>query len=208
MFGAQGTTYDRLRGLPARLSSRLRRSSPRDVLLAKLPKNGAGAEIGSWKGDFAARILTRTKPARLFLIDPWEFRSEEEYEHAMYGGHAPDGQREMDAIYRSVMDRFAAEVERGQVVVRRSRSADAAADFPDESLDFVYIDGDHTYAAVKADLDAYYRTVKSGGFVTGDDYGTPGWWDNGVTRAVDEFVASHRCGPPEVVGRQFLIRKP
>ena len=77
----------------------------------------------------------------------------------------------MDAVYESVIDRFRSEIEGGQVLVQRARSVDAAASFSDESLDWAYIDGDHTYEAVKRDLDAYYRIVKSGGFLAGDDYG-------------------------------------
>ena len=60
--------------------------------------------------------------------------------------------------------RFRTGIERGQVHVHRSRSVEAAASFPDDSLDWVYIDGDHTYEAVRADLAAYYRTIRPGGY--------------------------------------------
>ena len=113
----------------------------------------------------------------------------------------------MAPIYESVLDRFRAEIERGQVVVRRSVSADAAADFTDDSLDWAYIDGDHTYESVKSDLEMYHRTIKPGGFLTGGDYGEAGWWENGVRRAVDEFAASGRCKGPTVIGSQFLFTK-
>jgi hypothetical protein len=43
----------------------------RDEVVARLPKEGIGAEVGVWKGDFAANLLQRTKPRRLYLIDPW-----------------------------------------------------------------------------------------------------------------------------------------
>jgi predicted O-methyltransferase YrrM len=84
---------------------------------------------------------------------------------------------------------------------------DAAASFSDESLDWVYIDGDHSYEAVKRDLEAYYRVVKPGGFIAGDDYGAAnGWFGDGVTRAVDEFAA--RCADVTIIGSQFLLTKP
>ena len=175
-------------------------------LLALLPKGATCAEIGSWRGDNAARILSSRRPRQLYLVDPWEYREEEKYEQAWFGGAAQAGQEDMDAIYESVIDRFRSNIERGQVVVKRLRSVDAATSFPDDTLDWVYIDGDHSYEGVKDDLEAYYRTVKSGGFLAGDDYESTGWWKDGVKRAVDEFAG--RCAGLTVIGSQFLLKKP
>ena len=52
-----------------------------------------------------------------------------------------------------------------------------------------------------------YRIVKPGGLIAGDDYGDAGWWENGVTKAVDEFAASGRCDAPTILGSQFLFTK-
>ena len=185
----------------------------RERLLALLPTGGTCAEIGSWKGDFADTILSRLRPELLYLVDPWEYMSDGP-------GDAEAGQREMDGVHDGVAARFRAEIERGQVRIRRARSLDAAASFAEESLDWVYIDGDHAYEAVKRDLDAYYRTVKAGGFIAGDDYGVRGgsqclsggglavvggWSGDGITRAVDEFA--DRCADLTIIGTQFLLRK-
>lgn len=183
------------------------RSASRDSLLARLPNGGVCAEVGSWKGDFAASILARLQPERLYLIDPWEYRGESAYEHSMYGGDSPDGQRQMEEIYNGVLARFSSEIARGQVIVLRMRSSDAATQLGEDSLDWAYIDSDHTYESVIADLESFSRAVKPGGLIAGDDYGERGWWGNGVTRAVDEFAASERCGGPEIVGSQFLFTR-
>jgi predicted O-methyltransferase YrrM len=190
----------------ARLRAGARRWLQRQRLLAHLPRGAACAEIGTWRGDFAATILRSRRPRRLYLVDPWEHRSEQTYQRAMFGGRTDDGQREMDAIYEGVVAGFRGKIDRGQVVVKRQRSVQAAEDFPDGSLDWVYIDGDHTYDGVKSDLEAYFRKVRPGGYLAGDDYGQPGWWDDGVTRAVDEFAA--RCAGLKVIGSQFLLLKP
>ncbi|HXB65450.1 MAG TPA: class I SAM-dependent methyltransferase [Solirubrobacteraceae bacterium] len=178
----------------------------RDALLARLPKGGVGLEIGTWKGDFSARILADARPRRLYLVDPWEHRGEREYSGALYGGNVGEQER-MDAIHEGVCGRFEAEIERGQVVVLRASSLDAAAELRDGALDWVYIDGDHTHAAVRRDLDAYYDKLKPDGMLAGDDYGVVEWWDDGVTRAVEELAASGRCGGPEIFGSQFLFTK-
>jgi SAM-dependent methyltransferase len=191
----------RLRAFRSDLPHRLQRRR----LLAALPKGGTCAEIGTWRGDFAERILRSSRPHVLHLVDPWEHREEAAYERALFGGGGGEGQLAMDAVFEAVRRRFAREIERGQVQVQRKRSEEAAAGFAEGSLDWVYIDGDHTYEAVKADLDGWFRTVRPGGYLAGDDYGDPGWWGDGVTRAVDEF-APH--GELRIIGSQFLLRKP
>jgi hypothetical protein len=176
-------------------------------MLSTLPEQAACAEIGTWRGDFAAVILEHRRPQLLYLVDPWEHRAEGEYEQASYGGRMEGGQQALEEMYQSVLDRFSSEIDGGQVLVLRRRSTDAAATFADESLDWVYIDGDHSYDGVKADLEAYFRTVKPGGLLAGDDYGLAGsWFEDGVTRAVDEFA--ERCADLQVIGTQFVLRKP
>jgi predicted O-methyltransferase YrrM len=195
---------------PTRIRRRLRwrrRALDRNRLLSLLPKDGVCAEIGTWRGDFAAAILSASSPGQLYLVDSWEYRTEEKYEQACYGGHAQAGQEGMDAMYQRVIDRFRSEIDSGRILVQRARSVDAAASFSDESLDWVYIDADHSYEGVKRDLDAYYRVVKSGGFLAGDDYGREDrWFGLGVTQAVDEFAG--RCAELTIIGTQFLLKKP
>ena len=63
---------------------------------------------------------------------------------------------------------------------------------PDESLDLVFIDGDHTYEGCKADISNYYAKVKPGGFIAGHDYENDEFkFGQMVKRAVDEFVESN-----------------
>jgi hypothetical protein len=183
-------------------------SPPRVRLLERLPKGGVCAEIGVWKGDFSERILAVVRPARLHLIDPWQAVAGQDYESARYGGKLAEGQAEMDAIYAAVLERFARERRNGIVEVHRLTSAEAAERFRDGDLDFVYIDGNHRYEFVKADLEAYAPKLRPGGFLAGDDYGVEGWWEDGVTRAVDEFVRSGAATVVSLENHQFLLRMP
>jgi hypothetical protein len=172
-------------------------------LLELLPTQSAGAEIGVWRGDFSASILAVVRPARLHLVDPW--RSAEE---AHAGAIFDRPQAELDAIAESVRRRFAREIATGQVVVHRATSLEAAAAIGEGSLDWAYLDGDHAYAAVRADIAVYARKVRPGGLVAGDDYRASGKYGGGVKRAVDEAVAS---GALELVvqrDRQFILRVP
>lgn len=168
-----------------------------------LPRRSVGCEIGVWKGDLSAALLRYLRPKRLHLVDPWLFMPDKP--QAMYGGREAKSQADMDAVYEQVDRRFTDEQLRGRVVIHRATSANAAVAIPDGSLDWAYIDGDHTYEGVRTDVGVYAAKVKPGGILCGDDYGSTGWWDAGVRRAVDEFIAARR---PHVLvlGSHFALR--
>ena len=107
----------------------------------------------------------------------------------MVRGTGGRGQRNMDRRYRGVVSRFSSEIANGIVTVHRGASWDMADRIADNSLDWVYIDGDHSYEAVARDIATYRAKVKPNGVLAGDDYRSQGgWWKDGVTRAVDEFI--------------------
>ena len=49
-------------------------------------------------------------------------------------------------------------------------SWEAVKDFPNRSLDFVYIDGNHSFGHVAMDLMKWNRKVRKGGIIAGHDY--------------------------------------
>lgn len=172
-----------------------------------MPKGSICAEVGVDRGAFSELILGIVRPQTLHLIDPWKSLSSEAYRRAWYGARRSGGQQAMERRYEAVLARFEKQIETGRVVVHRAFSLDAAERFENESLDWVYIDGDHLYEAVTADLRAFLPKVKRGGYIAGDDYGEPGWWEDGVTRAVDEFVSEGRMELVAVEGSQFLLHR-
>jgi hypothetical protein len=170
-----------------KISRRLGIEPPRDFLLNLLPKNSVGAEIGVHKGDFSAQILQIVKPRKLHLIDPWKHEDSPRYNKAWFGGMA-GSQIEMDKRYESVCARFSNQIQSGQIEIHREFSENALTQFSDGYFDWVYIDGNHLYEYVKKDLELSLEKTKPGGFITGDDYGVGGWWEDGVRKAVDEFL--------------------
>jgi hypothetical protein len=161
-----------------------------------------GVEIGVLLGVFAYHVLLRREPSRLYLIDPWEYGLQADLEPAP----TPEKQAAKDEQFEMTRRLF----ERcPNVEILRMKSHDAASLFSDGSLDYVYIDGEHSYEAVTRDLDHYLPKVKVGGHLIGDDYG----W-SGVGAAVDEFHARHAgelsflVDPySENAGGQFAFRK-
>ena len=181
-------------------------SVSRRFLLDRMPKNARCAEIGVHLGDFSEEILRRTEPAELHLIDPWRHETAEMYGDSLYGGQA-HGQAEMDARHDGVSERFAAPIAGGQVVIQRGNSVDVLGRFPDAYFDWIYIDGNHLYEFVSADLEVAFRKTLPSGWITGDDYHGGGWWQGGVQRAVDEFVVRHAFANVVLRDGQFLLQK-
>lgn len=97
------------------------------------------------------------------------------------------------------------------VQVCREYSHEAAKRFPDEYFDLVYIDADHTYEGCTQDIEDWYPKVKTGRFLTGDDYtdirAKVTGIEFGVVKAVNDFAAKHGYEVYEMPLRGWAIIK-
>ena len=76
--------------------------------------------------------------------------------------------------------------------------------FPDESIDMLFVDGDHSYEGCLADLTHWYRKVKPDGVIIGHDYD----WDT-VRSAVGHFSRQNGLRLQEMQGgSRFLLLMP
>lgn len=180
-------------------------SSARRFVLRQFRDLKVGAEIGVRKGDFSQDILNHVNPVKLYLIDPWCYQPAPEFERAFYGGMI-GSQEAMDRLYASVRDRFSTEVSEKHVEIIRKTSGDAVQCLPNQSLDFLYVDGDHRRDGALADLVNYYEKIKPGAVVAGDDYADVGmWWKDGVIRAVEQAIHMGLYCDLAVRYNQFLM---
>lgn len=191
------------------VSREARRAAKRDFLFDVVPRGGVVIEVGVFDGDFSERILALNEPRKLHLVDPWFTKDD----GTLYDGptqqfaSAEQASARLEDQYRHVTSRFSGEIASGRIEVHRTLSHLAAPQFPDEHFDWIYVDASHFYDDVKVDLEAFWPKLKRGGYIAGDDYDRRGIWEHGVTRAVDEFIAS---GVPQKIrlhNHQFLLRK-
>ncbi len=178
----------------------------RAFILDALPQHAVGAEIGVHEGEFSRLLLQRLSPSRLHLIDPWEYRPEPAYAESLYGGAKGRNQQWLDDRYRRTRQRLRKSLDREQVVIHRLRSANAVSLFPSHYFDWIYVDGDHQFDAVEADLRNYLRCVKPGGWIAGGGFRQGAWWGDGVVRAVNEFVGRIQHQQFVTHADQFLLR--
>lgn len=134
-----------------------------------------GAEIGVAFGGHSEAILNNTSVTKLYAIDSYKHRPE--YDDPM---NLP--QPVFDRLYERTGQRLSGFGDRVQQI--RLDSVEAAPHI-NEPLDFVYIDGDHSYEGVRADLEAYFPLIREGGIIAGHDYGQPAF--PGVKAAADHF---------------------
>jgi len=164
----------------------------RDALLKLLPRGRTGIEIGVNRGAYSKKILETTQPSVLHLVDPWPVDSQDDYIRT-YGVRD-----DMQVHYEMVCSDFAAQIAERRVVVHRAYSRDCAAAFAGGSIDFVYVDGMHSYEACLEDLRLYGPKVRGTGLLLGHDFSNTDMGRRkgfGVIRAVAEFVAESDFKP-------------
>jgi len=94
-------------------------------------------------------------------------------------------QHAMERLYAAVKRNL--ETYGSRAKLHRKTSLEAAPTFNDGACDLIFVDGDHTYHAVKADLAAWWPKLKVGGVICGDDYVRPE-----IRRAAVEFALKKR----------------
>jgi hypothetical protein len=135
----------------------------RTEMLRRFPKGGRVCELGTYRGDFARVILDTVQPDELHLVDVT-----------------------FALCRQDVLDHAA--VRRHETTTVGFLSASDAADF-----DWIYVDADHGYEAVVADIACAKRRVKRGGLLVFNDFARivrPGFGVFGVHQAVCEFAAA------------------
>jgi FkbM family methyltransferase len=73
------------------------------------------------------------------------------------------------------------------LVKKLSTDIDAITDVSKKQYDLLIIDGDHSYAGVKTDFENYAQSVKIGGYIIFDDYGSDEWPE--VQEYIDKELA-------------------
>jgi hypothetical protein len=149
-----------------------------------------GVEIGVQHGVFSMYLLESGLFKKLYSIDPYPvkipgvFQNGEQY-------YCNDSNETYEIAVQNL-----SQYEESELI--RKYSNVAVFDFKDASLDFIFIDGDHTYEGVMNDLTLWWPKLKVGGIMSGHDY-----WDMEmdcgdniistfkVKSAVDDFAKEH-----------------
>lgn len=152
-----------------------------------------GVEVGTEYGEYAEVLATAigssfTHP--LICVDPYLSYSD-------YREHK--SQLKLDTIYAQARERL---LPLG-VKILRLTSVEAATHFENNSLDWVYLDGNHSLPYVIADLHAWVPKVRRGGIVSGHDYirrNNSLRYQCHVVEAIHAWVQCYMVNPLFIVG--------
>lgn len=159
-------------------------------LLAELGLN-TGAEIGVECGLYSESLCKANPKIDLYSIDAWTA-------YKGYRDHV--SQEKLDGFQQITIDRL----KPYRATIIKGFSMDVVKQFKDDSLDFVYIDGNHEYQQTVNDISEWHKKVRVGGIVAGHDYIRR--VDNGylmhVPMAVNGYCDAYNIEPLFILGRK------
>ena len=151
----------------------------RNGIISLLQQNSSMCEIGVLEGGFTGIVKKERQLKKSYLIDPWLYGDRDDSTEA--------DQREQDRRYISVYKYYRPQIADGSVELIRAKSEDTWDLLEDNSIDFFYVDGDHTEKAATHDIALARAKTRSGGLISIDDY-APSW--DGVFQAVNKLLRS------------------
>ena len=159
-----------------------------DTIKKELGIGLVGVEVGVNKGYNASYICSVIQPKMLYLIDPW---------NNFFDSTSGEIIGEVQYIMtKKLLEPFPC------CKIIRDTSYNAVKTFDNESLDFVYIDADHSYNAVLSDMARWYPKIKKGGILAGHDFTT-----KSVSEAVIEFCNKSKISQLFTQNEDYWFKK-
>ena len=149
---------------------------------ASFPSDALIVELGAWKGRSTSAIATSMRQDVTFVtVDTWLGQPD-----LRTTAHREVIQNDIFLEFLNNMRKFNIfpswySGKKGGIYYIRSESTLAPLLFQNESVDWIFIDSDHTKFG--EDIDAWYRKIKPGGIISGHDY----TW-GGAKEAIDDRV--------------------
>jgi len=168
-MSAQGVTKDKIIGFALKDPDSKGRIMRWHIMAGLCLLHGyrKGAEVGVSQGRFTMFLCAAMHEMQMTCVDRWEEQPDNKGEGAeQYVGWK----------HNEFLERFkgiCADYFPNRVRIMRMDSVDGAKMIEDESLDFVFIDDDHSFEGATRSINAWYLKVRKGGIVAGHDYDWP-----------------------------------
>jgi hypothetical protein len=173
-------------------------NSKRQIIVDNISPGSIGLEIGVWQGEFSEYLYKAVSPKKMYGIDPWVFVPVKP--DSWYGGALAKSQEDMDRLYESTKKRLSIF---DDYTLIRDYSYNITDYVSPQSIDWVYIDGDHDHIPVLKDLLNSYTLIKPGGVITGDDCEQDA--TNPIYKAVQKFLSLISYKNVAFHNRQYII---
>jgi predicted O-methyltransferase YrrM len=148
----------------------------------RLGDNVVGIEIGTCRAESTAYLLEKCPNIdRIFTVDPYKAYDD-------WNGEIT--QETVDRFRDIAIKNLEPYGDRYRMI--REPSSEAASNFTDTLVDFIFVDGDHSYEATLNDCEKYYPFLKKGGLFCGHDYSSI----EAVYKAVNDFREKNKISSP------------
>jgi hypothetical protein len=145
-------------------------------------KFNKGVEMGVYRGHYSEALMKVNPDLDLTGIDSWK----------VYKGYKDYMRVDLEqGVYEEAKERAK---KRGFKLIK-GFSMDVVKQFENESLDFVYIDGNHEFRHVVDDVDEWSKKVRSGGIVAGHDFYQNFHQRFGVREAIPAWCEANQIKP-------------
>ena len=179
------------------------------TLIEILPKKPlVGVELGVYKGELCGALLAAFPKLHLHLVDAWRAFPAD----SLYVKSGDGASRLSDSQHLANKLETIARVESypGRYTIWHCLGNEAARAMLDnglkETIDFIFIDAEHTEPAVKSDIMMWWPLIKRGGIISGHDYGHRRF--GGVKLAVDAFIERGKLKLSVGPGMVWWFQKP
>jgi len=144
-----------------------------------------GAEIGLAEGNYSRKLCEINPQMKIYGIDAWK----------LYGVYADYSAEGLNLLCQKAKDQLGYFP---NYEIIKEFSMEAVKKFKDDTLDFVYIDANHTEPYITQDITKWSKKVVSGGIVSGHDYFNGKGF--GVIKAVNKYAEYNNIKPWFVLG--------
>lgn len=124
--------------------------------------DGIFVEVGVYKGEFSMWAINETNFTKMYGVDPYKKFDNSEFMDAIND----NSQEFFDYLYSHTNTLFAGIA---KYKLLRKTSVEASKTFQDNSIDVVYVDGNHMYKNVMEDILLWWDKIRVGGMLCGDD---------------------------------------
>ena len=147
-----------------------------------------GVEVGVAFGEYSLIICQKNPQMKVYGVDPF----------LRYKGYK-------DYVKDETFNKLYLQAKKSlkgfpKYIFLKEFSLDALKRFPDNSLDFVYIDANHEDPYITQDLEGWYPKIKSGGIMAGHDYIRAHHTRCDVISALNNFTIKHKINPWFLIG--------
>jgi hypothetical protein len=147
-----------------------------------------GAEIGTEHGRYAEKLCKANPQLKLFCVDPY-------LPLPYYQGY--ETEEKINSYYEYAKQHLSPY----NCEILKMTSMEAVKNFEDNSLDFVFIDGNHYFEWIVNDVIYWSRKVKPGGIVYGHDYSD----QFHVKQAINAYMDAYKINPWFIFQKRGLV---